>query len=525
MDTSSMLLALVACPLALSVIMAIIPKTASRVVFELCHLVSAVVVLAGSVLVALPVFTDGGEIWALDPWFHVDALGALFVLIIGLIGFCIAVYSVGLVRQLTDDGKYGPSQVKQYYAFYSLFLFTMLLAATTNNIIIMWAAIEATTLASALLVALKNTHHALEATWKYIMVCTAGVAFGLFGTLLIYANAADVITDPHMAAFISGIMPEADRLDPAIVRLAFAFIVIGFGTKAEVFPMHTWMPDTLSQAPGSISALLSGVVLKCSMLIIIRFDMLASRAIGNDFPHLLLLIIGVCSIVFSSFALFAQKDIKRKLAYSSCENAGVIMLCLGIGGPLGIAAALLHSMFHGLAKSLCFCLTENVEHAFGTRDLTQIRGIVERAPITAALMVVGFLALAGFPPFAMFISEFMTFVAAFAAGSPWWLVVIVALALTVAISGLTRVVITSVFGKTLHEPVDTEHRESSAWMLVPEIVLAVCIAWFGIATPAPIVRGVENAVSIVLDQSTEELHTAPMFREFFGSETVQSEVE
>lgn len=525
MDTSTMLLALVACPLALSVIMAIIPKTTSRVVFELCHLVSAIVVLAGSVLVALPVFTDGGEIWALDPWFHVDALGALFVLIIGLIGFCIAVYSVGLVRQLTDDGKYGPSQVKQYYAFYSLFLFTMLLAATTNNIIIMWAAIEATTLASALLVALKNTHHALEATWKYIMVCTAGVAFGLFGTLLIYANAADVITDPHMAAFISGIMPEADKLDPAIVRLAFAFIVIGFGTKAEVFPMHTWMPDTLSQAPGSISALLSGVVLKCSMLIIIRFDMLASRAIGNDFPHLLLLIIGVCSIVFSSFALFAQKDIKRKLAYSSCENAGVIMLCLGIGGPLGIAAALLHSMFHGLAKSLCFCLTENVEHAFGTRDLTQIKGIVERAPITAALMVVGFLALAGFPPFAMFISEFMTFVAAFAAGSPWWLVVIVALALTVAISGLTRVVITSVFGKTLHEPVDTEHRESSAWMLVPEIVLAVCIAWFGIATPAPIVRGVENAVSIVLDQSTEELHTAPMFREFFGSETAQSEVE
>lgn len=525
MDTSSMLLALVACPLALSVIMSIIPKTASRVVFELCHLVSAVVVLAGSVLVALPVFTAGGEIWALDPWFHVDALGALFVLIIGLIGFCIAVYSVGLVRQLTDDGKYGPSQVKQYYAFYSLFLFTMLLAATTNNIIIMWAAIEATTLASALLVALKNTHHALEATWKYIMVCTAGVAFGLFGTLLIYANAADVITDPHMAAFISGIMPEADKLDPAIVRLAFAFIVIGFGTKAEVFPMHTWMPDTLSQAPGSISALLSGVVLKCSMLIIIRFDMLASRAIGGDFPHLLLLIVGVCSIVFSSFALFAQKDIKRKLAYSSCENAGVIMLCLGIGGPLGIAAALLHSMFHGLAKSLCFCLTENVEHAFGTRDLTQIKGIVERAPITAALMVVGFLALAGFPPFAMFISEFMTFVAAFAAGSPWWLVVIVALALTVAISGLTRVVITSVFGKTLHEPVDTEHRESSAWMLVPEIVLAVCIAWFGIATPAPIVRGVENAVSIVLDQSTEELHTAPMFREFFGSETAQSEVE
>lgn len=261
------------------------------------------------------------------------------------------------------------------------------------------------------------------------------------------------------------------------------------------------------------------------MLIIIRFDMLASHAIGNDFPSLLLLVIGVLSIVFSSFALFAQTDIKRKLAYSSCENAGVIMLCLGIGGPLGIAAALLHSMFHGLAKSLCFCLTENVEHAFGTRDLSQIRGIVERAPITAALMVIGFLALAGFPPFAMFISEFGTFVAAFAAGSPWWLVVIVALALTVAISGLTRVVISSVFGKTLHEPVDTERRESSIWMLVPEALLAACLIWFGLATPLPVVRGVENAVAIVLDQDTDALHSAPMFREFFGSETAQSEVE
>lgn len=525
MDTSTMLLALVACPLALSAIMAIVPKTASRGVFELCHAVSAVVVLAGSLAIALPVFTDGGEIWALDPWFHVDALGALFVLIIGIIGFCIAVYSIGLVRQLVADGVYGPDQVKQYYAFYSLFLFTMLLAATTNNIIIMWAAIEATTLASALLVALKNTRHALEATWKYIMVCTAGVAFGLFGTLLIYANAADVISNPHMAAFLSGVLPEADKLDPAIARLAFAFIVIGFGTKAEVFPMHTWMPDTLSQAPGSISALLSGVVLKCSMLIIIRFYMVATHAIGNDFPSLLLLVIGVLSIAFSSFALFAQTDIKRKLAYSSCENAGVIMLCLGIGGPLGIAAALLHSMFHGLAKSLCFCLTENVEHAYGTRDLSKIRGIIERAPITGALMVVGFLALAGFPPFAMFISEFGTFVAAFAAGSPWWLVVIVALALTVAISGLTRVVITSVFGKTLHEPVDTERRESSIWMLIPEVLLAACLIWFGLATPLPVVRGVENAVAIVLDQDTDALHTAPMFREFFGSETTQSEVK
>lgn len=525
MDTSTSLAVLVACPLALSALMAVIPKAAPRAVFEAVHLASATAVLAGALVVALPVFVAGGQIWALGPWFHVDALGALFVLIIGVLGFCIAVYSVGLVRQLVAEGAYGPAQVKEYFGFFSLFLFTMLLATTTNNIIIMWAAIEATTLASALLVALKRTRHAFEATWKYIMVCTAGVAFGLFGTLLIYANAADAISDPHMAAFLSGVLPEASRLDPVVMRLAFAFILIGFGTKAELFPMHTWMPDTLSQAPGSISALLSGVVLKCSMLVVIRFDMLATASLGPGFPQLLMVILGACSIVYGALALFAQDDIKRKLAYSSVENAGVIALCLGVGGPVGIAAALLHAMFHGLAKSLCFLLTENVEHAFGTRDLARIKGVVERAPVTAALMVVGFLALAGFPPFAMFISEFLAIAAMLADGSPWWLTAIVALALTVAISGLTRVVLTAVFGKASHEPVDTERRESTPWMLVPEVALAVGLVWFGVATPAPVRAGVENAVGVVLETSADELHTAPLPSIFFGAAGHTSEGE
>ena len=521
MDTSTMLLALVACPLALSVIMAIVPKTASRAVFELCHAVSAVVVLAGSLTIALPVFTDGGEIWALDPWFHVDALGALFVLIIGIIGFCIAVYSIGLVRQLVADGVYGPDQVKQYYAFYSLFLFTMLLAATTNNIIIMWAAIEATTLASALLVALKNTRHALEATWKYIMVCTAGVAFGLFGTLLIYANAADVIPNAHEAAFLSCVLPYADKFDPTLMRLAFAFIVIGFGTKAGLFPMHTWLPDAHSQAPSPVSALLSGVLLKCAMLVIMRFYGLTIQAVGADYPQLLLLIVGTLSILVAALSMFRQDDLKRRFAYSSVENVGVIALCLGVGGPLGIAAALLHCVFHGFTKTLAFCVSGNIQHAYGTRSLAKIQGVVEVAPATAALAVLALLGLAAFPPFGMFISEFLTFVAGVTAG-PMWLVVVVALGLTVAISALTRIALKSVFG---HAPEGMGKHEAPALMLIPEIILAVMILWFGIATPTPLVSGVEAATGIVLEQSTEELHAAPMYRAVFGTQTAQSEVE
>ena len=523
MDSSTLLVALVAAPLVASIAMALIPARAPRQAFEAVHGLSALAVLVGAVKVALPVFMGGEVVTAWGPWFRVDALGAIFVLLIGALGFLIAVYSVGLVRQKYVGGLYGPGQVKQYYAFFSLFLFTMLLAATTDNIIIMWAAIEATTLASALLVSLKGTRHALEATWKYIMVCTAGVAFGLFGTLLIYANAADVMTDAHNAAFLTPILAEAGKLDPTLMRLAFAFILIGFGTKAELFPMHTWMPDTLSQAPGSVSALLSGVVLKCAMLIIIRLYMVVVPAAGAHFPQLLMVVMGTCSIVFSSLALFAQTDIKRKLAYSSCENAGVILLCLGIGGPLGIAAALLHSIFHGFTKSLAFCLTENFEHAFGTRDLTRIRGLVDVAPASAALAVIGFLALAGFPPFALFVSEFLSFVAAFAAGSPWWLVVIVALALTVAISGLTRVVIGSVFGRA---PEGVEgRRESHPLMLAAEIALAICIAWFSISL-LPIAAGVERACDVVTaDSGTQELHEDPFSRVLFGAQTIDSEVK
>lgn len=205
------------------------------------------------------------------------------------------------------------------------------------------------------------------------MVCTAGVAFGLFGTLLIYANAVDVIPNAHEAAFLSCVLPYADQFDPTLMRLAFAFIVIGFGTKAGLFPMHTWLPDAHSQAPSPVSALLSGVLLKCAMLVIMRFYGFTIQAVGAEYPQLLLLIVGTLSILVAALSMFRQDDLKRCFAYSSVENVGVIALCLGIGGPLGIAAALLHCVFHGFTKTLAFCVSGNIQHAFGTRSLAKIQ--------------------------------------------------------------------------------------------------------------------------------------------------------
>ena len=261
-------------------------------------------------------------------------------------------------------------RTKQYYALFSLFVFTMLLACLSNNIILTWAAVEATTLSTVFLVGIYKNKQALEASWKYAMVCTAGVAFGLFGTLLIYANAADIMPNAHEAAFLTSIMPYADQFDPMLVRLAFAFIVIGFGTKAGLFPMHTWLPDAHSQAPSPVSALLSGVLLKCAMLVIIRFYSLSIITVGDTYPRTLLLILGTLSILVAALCIFKQDDIKRRFAYSSVDNVGVVALCLGIGGPLGIAACLLHCIFHGFTKALAFCMAGNIQHIFAVTEQT-----------------------------------------------------------------------------------------------------------------------------------------------------------
>ena len=188
-----------------------------------------------------------------------------------------------------------PSQVKQYYVFFSLFVFTMLVVALSNNIIMMWVAIEATTLSTVFLVGAYSTKLSLEAAWKYVIVCTAGVAFGLYGTVLVYANAADVMADAHQAVFWTSLLPYASQFDVVLMQIAFVFAAIGFGTKAGLFPMHTWLPDAHSEAPSPVSGLLSGVLLKCAMLIIIRFYILAVQAIGPDFPQTLMLVLGILS--------------------------------------------------------------------------------------------------------------------------------------------------------------------------------------------------------------------------------------
>lgn len=436
-----------------------------------------------------------GAITSSGLWLHVDTLGALFLAILGIIGFITGMYSVGYMNHEVHDGEISNKTLCAYYGFFHLFLFTMLLAITTNNLIVMWAAIEATTLTSTFLVGLYGQKSSLEAAWKYIIICTVGVAFGLYGTVLVYANAASVMQDPSMAVFWTEVVKYPQLLDPTLMHLAFIFVLLGFGTKMGLFPMHAWLPDAHSEAPSPTSALLSAVLLNCALLVIIRYYIIISGTIGETFPKNLLLIFGFLSVLVAAFLLVVQRDMKRLLAYSSVENMGLIAIALGIGGPIGIFAALLHTLNHSLAKTLLFCGSGNVLLKYGTRDICTVKGLLKTAPITAVLLGGGALALGGMPPFNVFVSEFMIVIASINGGSIWFTLLLLAL-LTVVLDGLVRMVAKISYGDV---PEGVEKGELGFLTVAPMAVLLVLMLVMGTYIPKPVTELFIQSTNIVLN--------------------------
>ena len=516
MELPTLMIFLIVTPLVAAVLMAALPsRRTPSLYYEAIHIASVAVVCALSsylACVAATGQTGQGAIYALGGWLYLDALGAVFVFLIGAVGLLTGWHSLSQIRQDLKEGAFTQSRLKQYYVFFNLFIFTMLTVALSNNIIMMWVAVEATTLATVFLIGAYNTKLSLEAAWKYVIVCTAGVAFGLYGTLLVYANAADIMPDPHQAIFWNSLVPYAAQFDAMLIQIAFVFVMIGFGTKAGLFPMHAWLPDAYSEAPGSVSALLSGALSKCAVLIMIRFYIITVGTVGSAFPQTIMMTIGILSVVMAAFAVFRQNDLKRKLAYSSVKNVGIVALCLGFGGPLGIAAALLHCVMHGFTKALVFCLSGNVLAKYRTRDLAKIKGILETAPVTAVLMIIGLVALSGFPLSAMFVSEVMAFAAGIVSGHTW-LVVIFGLALSIVIAAFMLVIARSVIGKA---PEGMKKKDVGAMMLIPEVVLAAVIIWFGVAPPQSVIKGIESATAIVLSNEQGAVFTgAPILKDIF----------
>ena len=371
---------------------------------EVVSTIGAVATLAAAAVVVVRVARDG----PLDgPWdvLYVDALSALMIGVIAAIGCAAALVSVRYLRHDLALNHVPQREVgaRWYYIGLHAFIWTMLATVSVDNLGLLWVGIEATTLASALLVGFYRTEAALEAAWKYIVICTVGITVALFGVLLTY-YAAHQGGGPATLEW-STLAPRAAELDPAMMRLAFVCVLVGFGTKAGFAPLHTWLADAHSQAPSPISALLSGVLLSCALYGILRFYVVTAGAAGSVFPSRFLLAFGVLSVAVAVPFMVVQRDLKRLLAYSSVEHLGLIAVAIGIGGPLGVYAGLLHLVNHAATKALLFFVAGDLVQRFGTRQLGAIRGAIQVAPLLGWGLLLGVLAIAGAPPAGIFISE------------------------------------------------------------------------------------------------------------------------
>lgn len=374
----------------------------NRRAIEAVNIIGAGIVLAIGAYAAYGVFTTGTVEYGL--W-YLDALGAYMLIIISFIGFLTAIYSIGYIGHEYDHKEIDFGKLRYYYLFFHVFIFTMILVCVSNNLGIMWIAIEATTLASAFLVGFYDRDTSVEAAWKYLIICSVGITLALLGTILIYASSIDVPGESSGGLNWSTLAAHASSLDTTLLKIAFILVLIGYGTKVGLAPMHTWLPDAHSQAPTPVSAMLSGVLLNCAMYGILRYHIIVSDAIPG-FSGTLLLIFGLLSLATAAAFVIIQKDYKRLLAYSSIEHMGIIAIGFGLGGAIGIFGGLLHIMNHALTKSLMFFGAGNILLKFRSRNIDEIRGVASVMPVTAAMFLMGAFAITGSPPFSIFVSEF-----------------------------------------------------------------------------------------------------------------------
>lgn len=463
-----------------------------RRMVEMVHF-AGITILAFLSLMLVHYVLNGQNLFALDGMLYADSLTAILVFIIGIMGFLIGFYSIGYMRYDIQHGKVEERDVSSYYGFYHILLFTMVLSALSNNIAIMWAAVEATTLGSTFLVGLYKNKTSAEAAWKYVLICSVGLAFALYGTILTYSNAFAMVKDAHRAMLWTEIVKMARSFDPQVMKLAFVFILIGFGTKVGLVPMHTWLPDAYSESPSPVSALLSGVLMKCALFAIIRYYTIALQVVGNQFLQTLLLIFGILSVGVSALFILVQDDVKRKLAYSSVEHIGIIATGLGIGGPLGIFAALFHAVNHSITKSLLFCTAGNVTLKYGTRDSKKIKGMFKVAPFTAFMFMAGVLSIAGLPSLNIFVSEFMTVMAGLQGGY-LWLVILFLILLLIVFAAMVILISETVIGSP---PDGLPRGETNYITLLPLGVLFMLMAWLGLYRPELFNQLLQRAVNIV----------------------------
>ena len=387
-----------------------------------------------------------GPMTLFDDQFLMDPFNVFLVALTALVAFTTALFSRPYMRVEQEHGRVTPMRLRLYHCAYQLFTFTMLLTLTTNNVGILWVAMEGATLSTVLLVSLYRTPASLEAAWKYFILCGVGIAQALFGTILLYFAAEKVLGGGTGSLLWTQLYAVRDQLEPTVLSLAFVFLLVGYGTKVGLVPLHNWLPDAHAEGPTPISAVLSGLLLNVALYAVVRSKVLVDGALATGFSGNLMMGFGLLSVVVAAFFLSRQRDIKRMFAYSSIEHMGIATFAFGMGGSVAAFAGLLHMTVHSLTKSAIFFTVGHASQKAGTQNMDEIRGLIERNPTIGWGLALGTLAILGVPPFGVFTSEFMILTTAMHEHA--WSTPFLLLALGVAFAAVFGKVQPMVFGET-----------------------------------------------------------------------------
>jgi hydrogenase-4 component F len=423
------------------------------------------------------------------PFFLIDDFNIYLIALTAFVAFTTSLFSARYILHEISIGRLEPRYVRFYHSMYQAFTFTMLLALSTNNLGVMWVAVEGATLTTVLMVGLYRTPAALEAAWKYFILCGVGIALALFGTTLMYLAAQPVVGAGLPAMTWSALLPRVAEFSPAILNLAFVFLLIGYGTKVGLAPLHAWLPDAHAEGPTPISAVLSGLLLNVALYAVLRFKMLLAGNPAAIAPGPLMISMGLTSLFLASFMLYRRRDIKRLFAYSSIEHMGIITFAFGMGGPLANFAGLLHMTMHSLTKSAIFYAVGHITQIKGTQKIADIRGLTSSQPLLGWALVIGVVAIAGLPPFGVFMSEFLVVTSTFARQP--LLAIPLVIGLLVAFGALMLRLQELAFG-----PGEGGGKASSV-ALIPLFVHLAAVLVAGLYLPGPLVAWFQNVARLL----------------------------
>jgi len=428
---------------------------------------------------------------ALSGWLGLDPLALFFLTILSFIFLLASVYNFGYLKMddLLHKRRAHPSREYVYVGSLLLFLAAMSLATISQHLGLLWVAVEATTLASAALIFFHRTTQSLEATWKYLVICSVGIALALMGVF--FLGAATAAAGENLPLVLKNLLQSGERMDSNWIRAAFIFFMVGYGTKMGLAPMHTWLPDAHSEAPSGASALLSGVLLNCAFLAILRSYQICLAAGAGLFARKILILFGIISMVLAAAFILYQTDYKRMLAYSSVEHMGILALGTGLGSGAAFFT-LFHALNHSLTKSLLFFTSGNILMAFKTKKAAKIQGALQALPWSGIFWIAGFLAITGIPPFSLFISEF-NLLGVMLKSDRWWLAVLYLLALVIVFIGMGRIVLNMSLGKTATE----NSFQENFWLVGPPLVLLALILILGLFIPDGLFQKIISGANLI----------------------------